>query len=309
MIRPILIHTFVLGCLACSGGASNAPGAAVTTPGTSPAYQIVLSRPFTAGDRLRAVVVARQQIAATHDNDKDDQGQATISGTDKNMDLSLAGVLTIREVDANGRALSAVLDVEHFTEGTPATDIVPPGAQIEAVRKGDKFALKVDDKPRPDLQKFLDLAFPLHRPGSPRGDELFGTKEPKQIGDTWSFSKSKVTESLVEDGYAARDSNVTGESRLQGTRVVGGVECLDVTSKVHADRATLGEVTDVKGAGTATLDSTISLVVPVDTKLPLAMEEATTQAKVQARIKDKQSTDTIKLTITRYRKANYTPMP
>jgi hypothetical protein len=306
MIRSIFITTCLFVCLAC-GGASNAPGASVTTPGASPRYQIVLSRPFAAGDRLRVLVDARQQLSATHD--KGEQQRAKAVGVDKEINLSLAGVLTIRKVDSNGRAVSAVLDVEYFKEGPAGMDVVPPDAKIEAVRNGDEYALKVDDERRPDLKRYLELAFPLHRPGSPVGDELFGTKEPRQIGDTWAFSKSNVTKSLIEDGYAVRETNVTGETRLQGTRLVGGVECLELTSKVRADRATVGEIPELKGAGAGTLDATITMIVPVDTKLPLVMEESTTQLGVDARTKNEGTTSNAGLTVTRYRKANYTPMP
>lgn len=256
---------------------------------------------------MRAVVVAQQQIAASDDDS--DRAQALGEAIDQDIDLSLAGILTIRAVDSEGRATSAVLDVEHFKQGSPGTDVVPPDAQIEAVRRGERFALRVDDKPRPDLEQYLELAFPLHRPSSQLGDELFGTKEPKQIGDTWAFSKSKVTERLLEQGYAVRETRITGDTRLQGTRLVGGVECLELMSKVHADRASIGALKDVKGAGAATLDSTIAMVVPIDTKLPVAVEESTTKAALDAGMKDERSAGKVGLTVTRYRKASYTPMP
>jgi hypothetical protein len=114
---------------------------------------------------------------------------------------------------------------------------------------------------------------------------------------------------LIEDGYAVRETNLSGNTRLQRTRLVGGVECLELTSKVHADGAALGEGPDSKGAGAATLDATIAMVVPVDTKLPLAMEESTTRAAFEAGLKEQGSTSSLGLTVTRYRKANYTPMP
>jgi hypothetical protein len=307
MMRTIFITMCLFACAACGGSASNAPGASITTPGASPRYQIVLNRPFSAGERLRVVVDARQELAATH-HDRD-QERAKTAGFDKAISLSLAGVLTIREVDSDGRALSAELEVEHFKEGPQSLDVVAPDTKIDAVRNGDEFALKVNGKPRPDLQRFLRLAFPLEGPGSPLRDELFGTQEPKQIGDTWSFSKSKVAESLIQDGYAVRETNLTGETRLQGVGLVGGVECLRLRSKVHANRATTGEIPELRGAGTGTLDATIIMVVPVDTKLPLAMEEATTELGVDARVKDEGTTSKVGLTVTRYRKANYTPMP
>lgn len=301
MSRTPFITACLVVCLSCSG-TSNAPGASVTTPGASPRYQIVLDRPFAAGDRVRVVVAARQQLTATHDNG--DQERAKTAGLDKDINLSLAGVLTIREVDPAGRARSAVLDVEFFKEGVPGMDVVPPDTKIDAVRKGDMYALTVNNESRPDLHRFLELAFPLQR----SGDELFGTNEPRQIGDTWAFSKSKVTESLVEDGYAVRETNVNGETRLQGTRLVGGVECLELTSKVHADRATVGEIPELKGAGSGTLDATVTMIVPVDTKLPLAMEESNTTVEGEARLKEEGETSNYGLTVTRYRKANYTPM-
>ncbi|HKU38835.1 MAG TPA: hypothetical protein VJR89_11830 [Polyangiales bacterium] len=304
MIRKILISTSLCLSLACGGEATTAPAAATTTPGTSPQYQIVLHRPLSVGDRFRVQVEAKQHVTGAIETS--DAQQAASKDVDKNMELSLVGLLTIREVDEVGRALSALLDIEQFKSGDK--EVLPTGTRIDAVRGAGKFSMMVNGTPRPDVQKQLELAFPLHRPGSPLGDELFGSKEPRQVGDTWTFSKSAVSQELLDEGYVVRETAIEGNTRLQGVTRVNGADCLELTSKMQADQATVGEQWDMQGVGAGKLDVTIKLVVPVDTKLPLAMEEATSTGAFQGALQDGTGADKVGLTLTRYRRALYTKM-
>lgn len=305
MTRQILISTSLCLFLACGGEATTTPAASSTTPGTSPQYQIVVHRPMHAGDRFRVQVDAKQTVTGTAA--ASDATQAANKDIDKNLDLALTGTLTIREVDELGRAVSALLDVEQFKSGQ--TDLVPSGTRIDAVRGAGNFSMMVNGSPRPDLNKVLDLAFPLHRPGSPLGDELFGSKEPRQVGDSWTFSKSSVSRELLDEGYVVRETDVTGNTRLNGTTSLNGVDCLELASKVHATQASLGEQTDLQGIGGGELDITFKLVLPVDPKLPLAMEEATSEGAFHASLEDANSTANLGVKLMRHRRALYTKLP
>jgi hypothetical protein len=306
MTRKILISICLLACAACGSEATTAPAASVTTPGTSRAYEIVIHRPLKAGDRFHVVVEAREQIDGAETSSTVEQ--ARVKNIAKNLQLLLVGMLTIREVDAEGRAQSAVLQVEDFKSTDTGNALLPAGAKIDAVRGAGDFALMVDDEPRPDLLRPLQLAFPLHRPGSPLGDELFGSKVPRQIGDTWAFSKSNVARRMEEDGYVVRETGITGDTRLTGTTVVDGAECLELSAKMHADQATVGEQLEYLGVGSGKLDVTLKFVVPTDKSLPLAMEEASGQGKFEASVEGDTASAHRGVILTRYRKALYTRM-
>jgi hypothetical protein len=304
MTRQTLISTCLLACVACGSEATTAPAAATTTPGTSRQYEIVLHRPLKAGDRMRVVVDAGERIEGAESSTGVDQ--AAVKDIDRNLQLSLVGTLTIREVDDKGRAQSAVLDVEQFTRTDTGAALLPAGAKIDAIRGAGDFSLMVNDEPRPDLLRTLRLAFPLHRPGSPLGDELFGSSAPRQIGDSWTFSKSMLVNRLLEDGYIVRETDVAGDTRLVGTTNVGGTECLELVAKLQGDQATVTEQWGLVGVGSGKLDVTIKFVVPVDKTLPLAMEEATGSGRFEAKVTGDSSSSQRGFILTRHRKAHYT---
>jgi hypothetical protein len=308
MTRQILISTcFLAGfvtCVACGSEATTAPAAATTTPGTSRQYEIVLHRPLKVGDRFHVVVDAREAIDGAQTSSTVEG--AAVTNIAKNLQLALVGTLTIREVDGEGRADSAVLEVEQFNDTATGATLLPAGAKIDAIRGAGEFSLMVNDEPRPDLLRPLRLAFPLHRPGSPLGDELFGSKDPKQIGDTWAFSKSMVAKSLVEDGYVVRETALTGDTRLLGTTTVGGTECLELAAKLHSDQATTSDQWAMLGVGNGKIDVTLKLVVPTDKTLPLAMEEATSTGRFEASVEGDTAAAHRGVILTRYRKALYT---
>lgn len=299
------LSVLFVSALAC-GGTATAPAASTTTPGTSAQYSIVLHRPLRAGEEFRVVVDAKQKIEGVAVTSIDNRESSRDIGND--VEVSLAGVVTIREVDADGRAVSALMDVERFTAAAKSEPLVPPGTKIDFVRGRGQFSAMVNGEPRPDLLELLRLAFPLQRPGSPLGDQLFGSQEPRAIGDSWAFSKNNVAQNLLEDGYRVSETDLSGDTRLTGKTTVNGIECLELSSTVHADQAAMSEAGDVKGTGTGKLDSTVKMVVPVDPKLPLAMEETTTRALFQGHAHGESASLETGTVTTRYRKALYTRM-
>jgi hypothetical protein len=306
MTRPILIATCLVACLACGAEVATTPAAATTTPGTSRSYDIVLHRPLKAGDKFRVVVDASEQIEGSQTSTTTEE--AAIQDIGKDLRLSLVGTLSIREVDEAGRAQSALLVVEEFKSTDTGAILLPAGAKIDAIRGAGDFSLMVNDEPRPDLLRALRLAFPLHRPGSPLGDELFGSKTPRQIGDSWAFSRSLVADRLVEDGYVVRDTAISGDARLVGTTTVGGIECLELAAKLRADQATVSEQWALLGVGSGELDITLTYVVPVDKTLPLAMEEAKGSGRFEARVEGDTSSAHRDVILNRHRKALYTKL-
>lgn len=306
MTKHVLISISLLVCLACGGGAATTPAAATTTPGTSPQYQVVLHRPLSPGNKFRVLVEARQRVEGTDSASGAVAAQSTEIA--KDVKLELAGTVTIREVDKDGRATSALLQIETFKHTDTGKELLPTGTSVDAVLGQGRYNLMVNGQPRPELQRPLDLVFPLHRPGSPLGDELFGSKTPRQIGDSWSVAKSTVAESMEDEGYTVKETDLSGETRLMGTTSVNGEECLELNAKLHADQAAVGEQWEMKGVGAGKIDSTIKLVVPTDVTRPVALEEATTSGEFALHLADGSASSTTVLKLTRYRRALYTKM-
>lgn len=304
MTGRILITISLLGAIACGSEATTAPAAANTTPGAGPQYQVVLHRPLSPGNKFRVNVEVQQKIEG------DDTATSAVTSQSaaisKNFALELAGTVAIREVDSEGRATSAVLQVETFKRTDTATELLPTGSTIDAVLGQGKFNLMVNGQPRPELQQAIDLAFPLHRPGSPLGDAMFGSKTPRQVGESWTVAKSMVAESMEEQGYLVEETDLTGATQLMGTTNVNGQECLELSARLHADQGTIGEDMGMKGIGTGTINSTIKLVVPTDVSRPIALEEATATGDFALHLTEGSASTTTIVKVTRHRKALYT---
>ena len=305
-VKQVFVVSSLWVCMACGGQATTTPAAATTTPGTGPEYQIVLNRPLKAGDKFRIQVEAKEQISG--DDAVSGGTAATSNAISRDTQLSLVGTIQIREVDADGRATSALLQVEQFKDIGAGKDIVPTGTSIDAVLGQGKFSMMVNGEPRSDLQRPLRLAFPLHRPGSPMGDELFGSKTPRQVGDTWAFAKSNVAESMLDEGYRVQETAINGDTKLMGTTNVGGNECLELRSTLNADQATIDDQWDVQGIGNGKVTATIKMVVPTDTALPVAMEETTTKGEFAVHLQGDNAASQTAITLTRSRRALYTKM-
>ena len=159
-----------------------------------------------------------------------------------------------------------------------------------------------------DQKRLLQVAFPLERPGTRLGDELFGTPEPRAVGESWPFNRAYVAEDLREDGYGTTENNIDGTVKLTEVVPCGKTQCLRLAIDMKSANTTLLTAKDATDVGTGELVSMIVLEVPVDETTPVHLEDAKTALSLEATLKIGDDTSKRMIAVNRDRHATYVPV-
>jgi hypothetical protein len=272
------------------------------TPPPAETYAVKIHRPFTVGQVIAVDVEVHQASKAAVEGQQQDLGSA------EQIDIHLVGDVTIDEVAPDGRAAAATLKVTTFVNPADKSVILPADSVVHAKRVDGVLEPVLEGGTLTDHQKwFLQLAFPLERPGSRVGDELFGTPEPRAVGDTWPFNRGYVVEDLHEKGYAVAETGIEGMVKLQEIVPCGKTRCLRLGVDMTAGGASLLAVEGASTVGAGDLRSTITLEVPVDATTPVHLEDATTTLTFAANYTKGDESTQRQITATRHRRATYLP--
>jgi hypothetical protein len=301
-IRLIL----ALALSGCDGTTPETPVEQTPPPEPAPeTYKVKIHRPFTAGQVITVDVEAHQTVkGAVVDGE---QKQAV--GAAEAIDLHLVGDVKIDEVSPDGRAAVATLTVTTFVNPSNQDVILPAGAVVHATRVDGVLQPTLEGGTlTADQSKLLLLAFPMERPGSRLGDELFGTPDPKAVGDTWPFNRAYVVDDLREDGWATSESGLDGTVKLNQVAPCGKTQCLELQIEMKAANTSMVAVEGASDVGVGELHSTITLQVPVDETTPVHLEDAETTLDFAAKLTTGEDQATHRLlAISRDRRATYTP--
>jgi len=301
-LEMVLFATLPLALIAC-GGASSESGSG-TTPGAEAQYEIVIHRPVAAGQRFRVEVEAHEIVQAFETAENPEE--MVIEGFTENTQVAFAATIEIVEVDDEGRAARAEVEVERFAIPSSGEEIVPAGTRMVAGWEGETLRVEVDGEDiGEEGMELLELAFPLERPGSALGDELFGATTPKAVGDVWELRKDIVADDLGEDGYTAAETNLTGQTELVGTNACGDTECIVLEATIRAEQVAIAEEWQLVDFEAGELEAVVRLQLPMDTNLPAVSEEATTVGRFIIQIQEGDETRETLASISRMRNATY----
>jgi hypothetical protein len=294
----------LLAALAC-GGTQSTDVDEPDDVGEDGANPVRVHRPFQTGQRFGVVVDAHQILEVMVEG-----AEQEVAGLSEELRLHLEGEVTVHEVDDEGRAASATLEVQSFTDPESGGEIMPAGTTIVAERGEEGLAVGIPDgEISEDQGLLLDLAFPLQRPGSPLGDELFGTDTPRQAGDSWPIDAVFVAEDMNDDGFSVSETDVTGEVRLVDLHNCSVGRCMQLEAQVHATEAAIAELGDEAEFEEGQLDAVVRLEVPVDDTKPVLMEETMVTGSFVASFQVDGEAVQRQLAASRMRKAVYTPIP
>jgi hypothetical protein len=294
--------TLAVALSACVGSKPESAEQPPAEPMAAEKYAIKIHRPFTVGQVIAVDVEAHHTSKAAVEGKEHELGSAG------QIDFHLVGDVTIDEVAPDGRAAAATLKVTTFINPADKTVILPPDAVVHAKRVDGVLEPVLDRGTLTAHQKwFLQLAFPLERPGSRLGDELFGTPEPRAVGETWPFNHTYVVEDLRDEGFGASETGIGGVVKLQEILPCGKTRCLKLQIDVKAENAALLTVDGTSNVGAGELLSTIVLEVPVDETTPIHLEDATTTLTHAATYTEGGQTNQRMITTSRHRRATYVP--
>jgi hypothetical protein len=153
--------------------------------------------------------------------------------------VQFAAMAEVLEVDEKGRKVKIAFTVEKFTkmEGSSLTELVPPGKVI--IADGNSYRL---DGSFGSLSQEEALALiAVAEPSSPLDNEILGTTEPKQVGESWALNNTliaktlEVAEGIQGEGVSVKPENVSGVAKIAGLEEIGGIEYLDIRAEIEAE--------------------------------------------------------------------------
>jgi hypothetical protein len=173
----------------------------------------------------------------------------------------------ILAVDGKGMAFRESFTVEKFTKTEdgvtsmllkPGSVIMTDGSQPDA----NQIVLQGGVMDEAALAAF-SMLMPPHKPNSFTDDEVYGTREPKGVGDSWTINTAAAVESLQESLIIPIE-RMSGLSTISSKDIFGGDECLNMVTEVRADSVSLKLVPSGFVPDQGTLQMTIRACVPVN---------------------------------------------
>jgi len=197
-----------------------------------------------------------------------------VNSTTEDYQIQFAAMAEVLEVDEKGRKVKIAFTVEKFTkiEDSRLTELVPPGTVIIADRNQETSYSLQDGSLSPSAQEALTLVIDLAEPSAPSYDELLGTTEPKQVGESWALDNTLVAKALQKYCPESEAENVSGVAKIAGLEEIGGIEYLDIRAELEAEQCLTRQ-------GVLTFDKAIVRVgiqgyVPVDHSIPIQAKSA-----------------------------------
>jgi hypothetical protein len=172
-------------------------------------YPIKLEVPDRAGQRYHVAASASERKTITTTV----RGQFAQTDNDEfSVELAADVVIEAVEKDVATRKRFTILNSK-ITKGGNSRRLLPEGAIVVASREGDRTVFHVDEKVLDEQTTgWLRSLVALHTAGV--GDDMFGTKTPKAVGDSWSISIDEIKKLLKEMG-AIGSREISGSGTLE----------------------------------------------------------------------------------------------
>lgn len=189
-------------------------------------YEILIRRPFRAGQKYRLTASASQS----------EKTVLTVGGNvaenkTESFAFEIVADIGVLEVGKSGRPIKESLAIEKciLTKEGTATPLVPKGTVIVALVRDKKAVFEIGGQPvGEELEKALELAVSLDTGGT--DDEVFGTPERKKVGDSWPINADVAARSLGEITSPLNKENIKGATKLEEVIKVGQEECVVLTA-------------------------------------------------------------------------------
>jgi hypothetical protein len=256
MLRPLLLRLIL--------------GSAVVAPAVSHAdqrYEIRLTRPQKAGDRYD---VAKQGTAKRIMVVSGPAGE--LRRVEHALAIELEATVTILKVDDQGRPLKKSLAVRRcrVTENGKVTEPVGSGKVIIAQSRGGRteISLESGDLSKP-ARAALDVVVATYS-GGPADDEIFGTAQPRAVGESWPISAAAAAKDAAARDIAIREDDIQGRMRLVRIEKQGPRTALRLAATMDIRGFTLKKMKLPDGVAidTARATAVYDALVPIDPALP-----------------------------------------
>ena len=260
----------------------------------SEAYEVRLHRPAKVGDKFRLEVTARrgkpaEKTAVETKKDELDLGflsEALEELTSRNVPMpelkvNLSADVEVLETDSVGSITKAAFQVNTFLVTRAGVDQPDSNLPLVTARlKDGKVVFEkngiADNLVEPTMQEALGLAIDIIKTGDATPDQLYGTAEPKQVGDSWAINTRLAAQEFGKFGVFPEASltgvaGVKGKTRVNTEASSGGkpahkVDCLQIGVDVNIERFALEIPGFTSKEGQVKIRHIVS--VPIDPSLP-----------------------------------------
>ncbi len=224
-------------------------------------YEVRLMRPAKAGDAYRMQAACRQSERMKLIRD----GQEVKT---MNVEFSLefeAGV-KILEVDKTGDITKFSLSVANFvkTQGEAKRRLIPKESLITGSVTDAGYGFEVNGKPvDSETHDALLAVIQLGKGGRWSDDEIYESKEPQKVGNSWEINAAVAARNLAKTGVKAQAEDITGTATLKEITEIEGTPCLKVRGEMFIKRMSAPFIPDFK-VETAEMHMAYTATFPVD---------------------------------------------
>lgn len=143
--------------------------------------------------------------------------------------------------------------------------VLGEGTVVIAENKDGDTKYTVDDEPvAPPVAQALTEVLPVHRPGAPDNDDtIFGTSEPKKVGDSWPVNRDATARAFSHEGVEVDKDHVAGTVKLTGINESDGRKFLSFVADLNIT-GLKGVLPDATVITSGTLSTHSDARVPAD---------------------------------------------
>ncbi len=188
-------------------------------------YEIRMTRAVETGERYELIASGSysQQITMSS------QGQV-LRKNKKFISAKLEGIVTVLEVDELKREKKLSLLVSKSMMYTNVNDkeeeALPKGTQVIAQRRDGKKEYLIDGKiANEDIDDMLDIFITIPATQA-TDDDIYGTKERKNVGESWEVNNVNALNDFASDGMVVDLAKMEGSTKLERIVEVEGIKCL-----------------------------------------------------------------------------------
>jgi hypothetical protein len=247
-------------------------------PAADAPYAIKIDRPAKVGDAYVTHIVVESSRITTY----------TLASGPRRDEEILAGDLTarvdVREVDPTGSEKTLTLTVQKFTIGADHKQAVASGQIIEVARSATGVTVNLQGGASldADARQILGLIYDRLNVSNVSDDDVFGSKTPRQVGDSWPVNAVLAAKQASGADITLQAADVTGQSTLKALATVDGIPALRLATTMTIHNA----APRYKGATVEKSDvkADMNVVVPVDPSLRTLESESTLQTTVTLKL-------------------------
>ena len=244
--------------------------AAASTASAADSYPVKLDRPVKVGQQFK--VTAKADVNRTVKVDVN--GDAQPDRVEK-FTAELAGTARVEAVnDKTGAATKVRLTIDKLTRD--GDEVFPAGTVVSAERAeaDPTFTLAGGEAVDAEQTAVLAAVVEVGRADVAVGaDAMFGTAEPRRVGDTWTGDAGKVARSLTA-GVPVTADHLKATAKLLAVKPVDGVPAEVIELTTTADALEAGKAVRQMTVTSGTFTSTLTRTVPVDpSRPPLSSDE------------------------------------